>query len=65
MELVMQQMQKYLVTIALALTGHVVTAADLYVSPEGNDAWTGTLERPNPAQTDGPLASLVGAGHNP
>ena len=39
----------------------MATAADLYVSPEGNDAWTGTLEKPNQTRTDGPLASLVGA----
>ncbi len=57
----MQQLAQLLVTIALALAGHVATAADLYVAPEGNDAWTGTLEQPNPTRTDGPLASLVGA----
>ena len=36
-------------------------AATLYVSPTGNDAWSGTLARPNAGRTDGPLASLVGA----
>ena len=29
---------------------------DIYVSPEGNDAWSGTL--PDPATDDGPFASL-------
>ncbi len=57
----MKQLAQFLITIALALAGHVATAADLYVSPQGNDAWTGTLEKPNRTRTDGPLASLVGA----
>jgi len=30
----------------------------VYVSPDGNDAWSGTLPSPNAAGTDGPLASL-------
>ena len=33
----------------------------LFVAPTGNDAWSGTLEQPNQAGTDGPLASLAGA----
>ena len=33
----------------------------LHVAPDGNDAWSGKLARPNRAQTDGPLASLKGA----
>ncbi|MHB8952185.1 MAG: right-handed parallel beta-helix repeat-containing protein [Pirellulaceae bacterium] len=38
------------------------TASDMfYVSPTGNDAWTGRLQEPNPERTDGPLASLIGA----
>lgn len=36
-------------------------AVTLHVAPAGNDAWTGTLESPNPARTDGPVASLAGA----
>jgi hypothetical protein len=36
-------------------------ALDLYVSPDGNDAWTGKLVKPNAAKTDGPVASLAGA----
>jgi hypothetical protein len=31
---------------------------ELYVSPDGNDAWSGTLAAPNAARTDGPFASL-------
>jgi hypothetical protein len=37
------------------------TAATLHVSPSGNDAWSGRLDRPNAERTDGPLASLEGA----
>jgi hypothetical protein len=39
----------------------LASAATLHVSPAGNDAWSGSLEKPNPAGTDGPLASLAGA----
>ncbi|MBM3289535.1 MAG: hypothetical protein FJY92_05235 [Candidatus Hydrogenedentes bacterium] len=33
----------------------------LYVAPNGNDAWTGTLPAPNADATDGPLATFAGA----
>ncbi len=32
--------------------------ADLYVSPVGSDAWSGTLAEPNAEKTDGPLATI-------
>ena len=32
--------------------------ADLYVSPAGSDAWSGTLAEPNAEKTDGPLATI-------
>ncbi|MCC6698686.1 MAG: right-handed parallel beta-helix repeat-containing protein [Candidatus Hydrogenedentes bacterium] len=35
--------------------------AHLFVAPNGNDAWTGSLDAPNAEGTDGPLASLTGA----
>jgi len=35
-------------------------AVTLYVAPNGNDAWSGRIARPNPAKTDGPLASIAG-----
>ena len=49
-----------------ALLVAAVTTADaagkaetkLYVSPAGNDAWSGRLSAPNTAKSDGPLASL-------
>ena len=40
---------------------HCAQAMDLYVSPEGNDRWSGKLARPNAGRTDGPLATLGGA----
>jgi hypothetical protein len=33
----------------------------LYVSPSGNDAWSGHFPEPNNERTDGPLATLTGA----
>lgn len=36
-------------------------AAMFYVSPDGNDRWSGHLAQPNAGRTDGPLASLQGA----
>jgi len=32
--------------------------AKIYVSPEGNDAWSGRIAEVNAAQTDGPVATL-------
>ena len=57
----MHQLVPSLALLAVMVIGHVATAVDLHVSPQGNDAWTGTLERPNETNTDGPLASLLGA----
>jgi len=33
-------------------------AATFHVSPDGRDAWSATLARPNAGKTDGPFASL-------
>jgi hypothetical protein len=35
----------------------------LYLSPEGDDRWSGLLPAPNAGGTDGPLATLAGARH--
>lgn len=40
------------------LTG---TAADFYVSPSGNDNWSGKLAEPNKNGTDGPFATIAKA----
>ncbi len=34
------------------------TTADFYVSPSGNDNWSGTLPAPNKSLTDGPFATI-------
>ena len=52
------------VVLSLLAADFVWAAASpltLYVSPNGNDAWSGRLAAPNAAKTDGPLASIAGA----
>lgn len=48
-------------SIPLVLAIFFITAAALaqtfYVSPQGNDAWSGALPQPNASQTDGSFAS--------
>jgi hypothetical protein len=50
-------------TAAVCLLGLPALAeespADLYVSPRGNDQWSGRLADPKPDGSDGPLATLV------
>jgi len=46
--------------ISLAIA-HQSFGVDFHVSPEGNDAWSGLLQRTNAEKTDGPLVSLEGA----
>ena len=46
---------------AIWLTGCGLAERRVYVCPDGNDAWSGLLAKPNAAQTDGPVASLIGA----
>ena len=38
-----------------------IKKADFYVSPEGNDQWSGRLAEPNKNKTDGPFATLARA----
>ncbi len=38
-----------------------ISPHDLFVSPHGNDAWTGCLPEPNTDGTDGPFATLLRA----
>jgi len=56
------------VNIVLTVDGQVsntvtldTSGADFYVSPKGNDLWSGTLALPNAAGTDGPFASVAKA----
>ncbi len=53
-----------LVLAAMLVSGSAVAgeaAVQLYVAPNGNDAWSGTLAAPNADGTDGPFASITGA----
>jgi hypothetical protein len=43
------------------LTPVSLAATTFYVAPVGKDAWSGRLQEPNAAGTDGPLATLAGA----
>jgi hypothetical protein len=45
---------------AMAMAAHG-GAATLYLAPDGDDSWSGRLERPKRDRSDGPLASLAGA----
>lgn len=55
----MQTMAFVVALASLLLSPAIALAADadLYVSPVGNDAWSGKLPAPNAARTDGPLAT--------
>ncbi len=44
---------------AAAIPAHAPRPADFYVSPQGNDAWSGKLA--DPAQNDGPFATVARA----
>jgi hypothetical protein len=46
---------------APARTASVIRPLVLHVAPDGDDRWTGRLAAPNPARSDGPLASLEAA----
>jgi len=55
-------LRKHLLSLVVLLsTLNLASALDLYVAPNGNDAWSGGIAKPNKARTDGPLASLNGA----
>lgn len=50
--------------LLLALASTLISpaiAADWYVAPNGNDAWTGRLPTPNADHTDGPFATIAKA----
>jgi len=55
-------MKRLLVYILALMAGSVCNAAstnaDFYLSPNGSDAWSGTLSNPNAQGTDGPFATL-------
>ncbi|HWE92656.1 MAG TPA: right-handed parallel beta-helix repeat-containing protein [Tepidisphaeraceae bacterium] len=47
--------------VAAALSAPARADTTLYVAPDGNDAWTGSLPAPSAQRTDGPLATPVHA----
>ena len=51
---------KYIIGILLLSIAGTANAFgdDLYLSPSGNDAWSGSLPEANAAHSDGPLATL-------
>ena len=50
-----------LLVVVLLLTAAQAAATTIYVSPNGNDKWSGRIANANAGKTDGPLASLVAA----
>jgi parallel beta-helix repeat protein len=50
-----------LLLLVLAMTVAAAPSAELYVAPNGNDNWSGTLPEPNAAGTDGPFATFARA----
>jgi len=58
----MKQLLVYmLVLMAVSVCNAASTNADFYLSPNGSDAWSGTLSNPNAQGTDGPFATLARA----
>ena len=53
-----QLMILVLVLMATSVCHATSTTADFYLSPNGSDAWSGTLDSPNAQGTDGPFVSL-------
>ena len=45
-------------TSAAEVAPGVLPAAQVYVAPRGNDAWSGRFAEPNAVGTDGPVATL-------
>ncbi len=42
-------------------TDLIIKQHDLFIAPNGNDNWSGTLPEPNAESTDGPLKTMTGA----
>ncbi len=47
--------------LACGAVAHSADTADFYISPTGNDTWSGRSAEPNTARTDGPVASVARA----
>ncbi|HPM82885.1 MAG TPA: right-handed parallel beta-helix repeat-containing protein [Candidatus Anammoximicrobium sp.] len=55
--------RRFMTAIVLMIlgAGRAMPAVNLYVSPSGSDAWSGSLPAPDKDGRDGPLASLIRA----
>ena len=53
-------MRPLMILVFVLVTGNLCRAveADFYLSPNGSDAWSGTLANPNAEGTDGPFTTL-------
>jgi hypothetical protein len=54
----MKHSRSIIALFVLAMALSVQAATTIYVSPNGNDAWSGLPARPNSQGTDGPVATL-------
>lgn len=54
----MKSLIKMLLSIAVLFGANAPRALELYVSPNGSDQWSGTLNQVNGAGTDGPFKTL-------
>lgn len=54
-------MRHVILLLLFLLTVSQTPAADFFVATNGNDSWSGTLDSPNVARTDGPFATLAQA----
>ncbi len=48
-------------TVVILLTAFALSATEIFVAPNGNDAWSGRLAVPDAGRMDGPLATLTRA----
>ena len=53
--------RRFILGLGLLAVSALAAPPTWYVSPAGNDAWSGTLAKTNGAKTDGPKATLVAA----
>ncbi len=51
-----------ILVVLLLVPGMTAEATTLYVAPDGNDLWSGRVERPRADGSDGPLAGLGTGG---
>ncbi|HOV76994.1 MAG TPA: hypothetical protein PLS24_03140, partial [Sedimentisphaerales bacterium] len=54
----MKYSRSILTSLVLASALSVQAATTIYVSPSGNDSWSGQIAQPNAQKTDGPVATL-------